>query len=709
MKTLTTLSGISLLILQQNVAALEYRGSNTLRLSEYDAQGPAAPYPFEGSMAYDEFALYLQDYSNAYDYSSAQLTGVYAADDYRHPQTGVSAERVNLTVQKGTSSLPWRAELGDHFAYYSQLTLQQSLKGAQLELQPQTGFGRHSFVVNVGEVESDWRRLNLGENTVAGLSWLFEHNRLGHFALNVVRNERDGFALLNTLDQTQTVYSLAGEKQFLIADHRLSIESEFAHFSGDHSGLSGAQSGQSRSDNAAFVELRGAPLSGRWDALLRADHFGQDYRPGGAIITPDRRSLQAYAGYRFSGSQLRGRIQRYKDNYETANVLTTETVGANLSGAFIPGLSSAVDIFRQTQENENNSVDQDILTATADFSRPLRHNVHGRSSLYYQHIDDHSAVNVDSRVRQIGAFVDYSFQYRSMDALLSPGLVWRDIRDTAIESDELQPALRMTLTRFDHRLEVQYNTLIQDRSRVQGGVDVDTSQWSANYEYRWGQHVFGAEYDRFDRDPDTGADTEAYRASLYWTFYFDRNGGDATAVQTVGSSSAAEFVAIDLLMLPPGSSAEQTRESLNSHNFRQAQQQGNYRAYPYPVFYDVVQSQTLVTELSGGQLQASGVVFQFDNRGDLNNIAQTYASTLRQLIRNYGSPSRNFETGDFSGNIATQLANGSFKRIVEWDMPKGVLRFGIPRRLDGVLRMELIYRQTQPQTNQSLWGFTQLQ
>lgn len=709
MKTLISLSGISLLILQQSVAALEYHGSNTLRLSEYDVQGPAAPYPFEGSMAYDEFALYLQDYDNAYDYTSAQITGVYAADDYRHPQTGVSAERVNFTAQRGSHALPYRAELGDHFAYYSQLTLQQSLKGGQLELQPQTRFGRHSIVVNIGEVESDWRRLNVGENTVAGLSWLVEHEALGNFALNVVRNERDGFTLLNTLDQTQTVYSLAGEKNFVLSNYRLSIESELAHFSGDHAGLTTAQSGQDQSDNAAFVELRGSSFSGRWDARLRADHFGQDYRPNGAIITADRRSLQAYAGYRFSGSQLRGRVQRYKDNYETTNVLTTETIGANLSGAFIPGFSSVLDIFRQAQENENKSIEQDTLTATADFSRPLRHNLHGRSSLYYQHIDDHSIVNFDSRTRQIAAFVDYSFQVRGIAALLSPGLVWREIRDTPIESDELQPTLRISLSRYDHRFELQYNTLIQDRSRSQSGVDVATSQWSSNYQYRWGQHVFGAEYDRFDRDPDTGAETEAYRASLYWTFYFDRNGGDPSIANPVGVSSAAESSAIDLLMLPPGSSPDQVSKSLASHNFKQAQQQGDYRAYHYPVFYDVVQTQTLVTQSAGGQLQASGVIIQFDDRGDLSGMAQTYANTLRQLIRNYGRPSRNFESGDFSGNIASQLANGSFKRIIEWDMPKGVLRFGIPRRLDGVLRMELIYRESQPQTNQSLWGFTQFQ
>lgn len=701
-------SGMAVLILQPSAQALDYHGSNTLRLSEYQSEGPGSPYPIEGSMAYDEFALYLREYTNAYDFYSAQITGVYAADDYRHPENGISAERVNLTAQRGTGSLPYRAELGDHFAYYSQLTLQQSLKGGQLELQPFTGFGQHSIVINIGEIESDWRRLNAGENSVAGLSWLIEQGELGSFALNVVHNEREGFAALGSLDRSQTVYSLSGEKQFLFAAHRLSIESELAHFSGDHDGTVGAASGQSRSDNAVFVELRGAPHTGRWDVRLRGDHFGQDYRPVGAIVSADRRSVQAFGGYRFRGSQLRGRIQRFKDNYETNNLLTSETTGVNLSGAYLPGMNTALDIFRQTLENQAGTVDQNNLTGTLDLSRSLRHNLQGRASAFYQHTDDRTAVNADSRTRQLGVFIDYSFAVNGFSGLLSPGVLWREIREVPVESDELQPTLRLRLSRYDHRLELQYNGLRQDRSRVQGGVDVDTVQWSANYHYRRGQHVFGAEFDRFDRKPDVGTDTEAYRASLYWTFHFDHR-GDPTANLAVGTSSATESSAIDILALTPGSDPADINSALADQNLTRPEQQGAFQAYAYPVFYDINLSQTLVTEQRDAQLQAAAVVIRFDDRGDAVSMAQAYADTLRQLIRQYGRPTRNFETGDFSGNLNSQLANGRFKRIVEWDMPKGVLRFGIPRRLDGDVRMELIYRQQQPETNQSLWGLTQYQ
>ena len=43
-------------------------------------------------------------------------------------------------------------------------------------------------------------------------------------------------------------------------------------------------------------------------------------------------------------------------------------------------------------------------------------------------------------------------------------------------------------------------------------------------------------------------------------------------------------------------------------------------------------------------------------------------------------------------------------RVMEWDTPTGIIRFGIPRRCDGQVRMEIQQRQSFPPPSETLWS-----
>ncbi len=62
------------------------------------------------------------------------------------------------------------------------------------------------------------------------------------------------------------------------------------------------------------------------------------------------------------------------------------------------------------------------------------------------------------------------------------------------------------------------------------------------------------------------------------------------------------------------------------------------------------------------------------------------------------------EEGGFSDNIRNELRSGTFKRILEWQTASGVLRFGIPDRTDGQVRMEIIHANNFASGENNFWS-----
>ena len=69
-----------------------------------------------------------------YERQRLDLAGTLNASEYRGVERGLALERGTFFWEKGDAALPFRAELGDFFAYQSLRTVQRGLKGLQIEV-----------------------------------------------------------------------------------------------------------------------------------------------------------------------------------------------------------------------------------------------------------------------------------------------------------------------------------------------------------------------------------------------------------------------------------------------------------------------------------------------------------------------------------------------------------------------------------------------
>lgn len=691
-------------------------GSNTLRSSIYSADGPGAgsPYPSEGDMYFDEFNVYLSKQNSRYDSMRGEISGVYNAnDDYRSTDFGFVPERMNFVRENGEGELPYRAEFGDHFAYYSYLTLQRSLKGVQLELQPNINtYGyKHSFVITTGANESNWRDLTLQDNYTTGLSWLAQSEQ-GALSLNMVHNFRDNSFKAGTLDRNQYVFSLAGERRFSSSEFDVTFEAEAAHFIGDHNGVTGAASGQDRAGNGFFAQVTGRSKTMPWDYRLRLDRYDQDFQPNGAIVTSDRRSLELHSGWLYqSGVRMRGRLQFFEDGFETANKTSTRTYGANFTGPllkmFLPDVNGSLDAFIQKRDAETSTIDLTTTNLNLSLSKPFSYGWVGRTTAFFQNVDDETAGTADTFTRQLSFNADHAFQIAGFQGIITPGVMLRTLRKGTNDSTDFNPTLAFSLNRDAHSLRMDYGTLVQNRSLTVSGPDINTHTLNLDYRYTKKQHVFGLETNLFGRDPDPGTSTEAYRLSVYWTYQFDRP-ATTVAARTADSLGVKETEStpaeVSIAGLAPGLTEDAVQLALSKAGIRGGVNYAGLIVYEYPLLADVFRRQRLALEFATGNLERSALVIDFDDVGNRDSVLQTFERIRQTLIRQLGNPTRTIEEGDFTANFINDVNAQRLIRIVEWTTASGTIRFGIPRRLDNQVRMEIQHARRFPQPRETLWS-----
>ncbi len=112
----------------------------------------------------------------------------------------------------------------------------------------------------------------------------------------------------------------------------------------------------------------------------------------------------------------------------------------------------------------------------------------------------------------------------------------------------------------------------------------------------------------------------------------------------------------------------------------------------------------LALEFEQGQLARSALVIDFDDVGNGDSVLQTFEQVRQLLIRELGSPTRTCEEGEFGASFAAAVNSQRFTRIVEWVVPTGVICFGIPRRLDGQVRMEIQHATRFSRSGETLWS-----
>lgn len=694
----------------------QVNGSNTVRVEDYDISGNAAasPYQFEGDHYYDEFNINVTRRFSAFESFRGQLYGVANKSDYRFNDDGLNAERVSLFYENGEGGLPYRVEGGDFYSYLSYRTVQRSMKGTQLELQSRSenGAARHSVILFAGANQAQWDDFDLDDDSSAGASWLIEDGELGSVSVNLVYNQAD--SQLNLLDREQWVASVAGETNFTVGTHNLNLEGEYAYFDGDHDGDFSAEQGQNRDDTGIFTEVVGnayRALSYR----LRFEEYGYDYRPRGSVVVNDRRSYEGHVGWQFQGGVgLRGRIQTYEDRFDSINQLDTEIIGAELNGnflaTFLPQASGRIRAYRENVSDEFGDTDRNNKILDFNISSPFSDNITAALNFrWLDQTDDLDGRN-DATTNEVGFEVNHRLKLGNFSGSIIPGIHFRDIDGGSGESRDWTPTLAVNLSNDAHTFRASYDFLDQDRSTT-AGRDLVSQNLALHYHYTKGQNEFGLDVNLHDRDLNVGEDTDARRLSAYWTYYIDKRSNKTFVPQ--GGTRLDPSASLDgslplepelLTRLAPGQIVTDITAKLSASDAPNPALLADAVVYEMRLLNTVNQRQRLAVARTGSLVDKVGLIIDIERDGRPQQVEQLFEEVREDLIRKFGRPSRNYERGEFTPSYSTQVNTGQLIRVAEWDTNQGVLRFGIPRRLDGEVRMEVQHASFFSEARDTLWS-----
>ncbi len=695
-------------------------GSNTLRLESYRVRGDptAGPYQFDGGQYYDELNLTLLRQLSRFDTLRAQFSGVANDSAYRASDRGLVPERINLTREKGDAAVPYRLEFGDLFAYFSFRTLQRSLKGVQLELQPapSASGSRQSVIFVAGANQPSWRHFQAADDWTSGVSWLLETNGQTRLGANLLQNRRQANATLGMLDRTQTVASVTADHAWQWGSQRLRVEAELAGLRGDHDGWQDAtgmvnpSTGQDRRGTGVFLQLSGRTDQAPLDYRLRFERYDQDFRPAGGVITPDRRSAEAHVGWRFSsGLSLRGRAQHFVDAMQSGNELDTSVYGLNLAGPFfagtVTGLSGSVDAFRQGLKKFDGSIDRTTLNLNASLNKPLDANWVGNLGLFWQQMNDHVAGASDTRSTQLQFGATRSIDLAGWSATVSPGLSLRRVSGDAGALKEWSPALALTASKAAHRFSASYGYQ-KLRPDAEALATVAVNALRLDYRYVVGANTFGVEASAYDRQVTVGQFNDTYRLSVYWTHTFDKP-AQAAQRQLAVASDQTGALPRDITVLTaiaPGADFELTRRRLDDAGFRGAVRQGNAVVFEQRLLGEIEQRQRFAVLEDSTMVSRAALVISIDDADSAQSLAQTYERVRKAMLDRFGSPSLTVDEGALGATFVADLNAARLIRVMEWQFDTGRLRLGIPRRLDGQVRIEIQYARSFGAPRDTAWS-----
>ncbi|MEM7504319.1 MAG: hypothetical protein AAF417_19925 [Pseudomonadota bacterium] len=672
----------------------DLNGEITARYEQYGREGAtgASPFQFTGEQHFVELNLNLSRRFSAYETLRGSAFGLVNDSRYRNgTNRGAFFERLNLTWEKGDSAIPFRAQAGDFFGFLSLRTLQRGLKGGQIELQPRMELFDQptSIVLFSGNTEPLYRSFEADEDLYTGASWLVTDSRLGNWSVNLVNNYRKDDQVNNLSDRSQWTGSIAGRHQFEWSGQSLTLDAEYARFYGDFGGANSLQRNQH--DDGVFLELQGrsdTPLT----YSVRFEQYGEDFRPNGASSTPDRRSLEARAGWRFeNGVSLSARAQRFVDSLESTNPSTNQTAGVSLSGPienrYVDNLNMSFDGFVQDVRNKNRTTDSDTVSSTLNLSGALGNGWNGRLGLFYQNATNVSSATTVTRQLTFGA--DRSFQLLGYQGSLSPGVQLRSVSGSNSNTDDISPSVAVSLAKGAHRFDASYRVNVLDR-RDANATDTTRQNLSLRYGYTSGQHSIGLEGELDDQNPTPGTFTTAYKLGLTYRYRFDRPSLARREQQRIQSAGSGFAPVADIAAIAPAARLERSMASLASAGISGALEQADALIYETRYFRTVDQRQRLALVHDDGRIRVAGVIIDLPVPTDSNAVSRTFSDVREELISRYGAPAQTFEESAFDANFVSSVNSGRFLRILEWNTPAGgVLRLGIPRRVDGQIRIEV--------------------
>ncbi len=693
----------------------DINASNTIRGEVYKSTGDtsASPYRKDGAQKYDEFNLNLARQVNPWNRLRFGLDGLVNDSFYRSSERGLTPERLQFGWERGDTGLPFRLQAGDIFGFFSYRLLQRSLKGVQFELQPrmEAAGRRTSLQFLLGSNQRSWKDLQFNDDLTQGVSWVLEDAAWGRLALNAVGNYRARDTALGLPARRQWVESLAGEMPFSSRDWQGSVEAEFSYFSGDHNPDANSD-GQNKEDTGVYVQFQGRSRHKPFAYRLRYERYGEDFQPNGAVVTANRRSYEAHGDYRLDwGATLRARALHYDDAMESGNPLKTTTYGMNYSGRILgrwdPRLSGGVDAYWQERFDRVDRTDSTTRSLTASISRPLNGGWTGDISFNWISTHNHIAAATSAVSRNLNLGLAHTVTLYGWRGTFRPAVSL--IHNSGNGSfDNYAPSVALQLVRGRHRLQANLN-LSRQKSGIRSGIDTDSAAFAFRYAYQASKRdAITLDMDLFAREADPGRGSEAYRLGLAWRHSFNRP--HLSRSRRPSAEVSGNEVPRDRLLteFAPGSVSTGMQSAVAQAGLGAARRIGPFRIYEVHLLPELDLRQRFVLDIEAGVLQGTDLVIDFDSLGDPDGIEQRFERVREILLRRYGPADRDLHRGAFGPSLGADLQAGSFVRAMEWDLPGGVLRFGIPRRVDGIVRMELRYARELPSAYDGDWSITEL-
>lgn len=683
-------------------------GTNTMKAETYSSTGnkESSIYSERGGQYYNEFNIDFSRILSPFNQLKGSVSGVFNDSEYRSRDNGLIFERLNLTQENGDFPVPYRLEAGDYFGFYTQRTMQSSLKGLQLDLQPEFSlFGEeNSVLIHTGVNLPDYKHGDPEDDLYSGMSWLMgkKDTRL---ALNLVRNFRRDKD--NTPEREQYVYSLSGDHKWTLRDQTLSLNGELAWFNGDVD--IGSSSYGKRNDFGYFLNLKGKsklPLTYNY----RFEQYGEHFQPAGASVSSNRRTNEAKAGWRFkNGLRLQGRLQYFQDSLESDNTTDTKTAGFNLNGPltnrFLPGLNMGLDSFLQYVTDDDNTVDTRTNSMNLNLTAPLCGKLSGRTNFSFMKTKNRITGSTTNEACQANLGITHPIFLLGFKGGIDGGVSWqRRLPDT----QDIGANLGLNLGSGPHRINATYRAFLEDPVAKGAEGDIWTHSLAFAYAFTMGRHSIRLEGNYDDRNPELDTYTHDYKIGIAYTINFEKPAHPRPAMaRTVRPVSPKEKAppkeTFRLADLSLGMNFSDARSLTESWFRGRGVKLPGMIVFETEYYDDIDQRQRLVLVQDREKLEKVGVVIYLEDVGGLDTIEQIYQRLQAIITGRYGAPAT-YNTGNFSPNLVHDINAGKFIRNSEWTLSAGIIRLGMPQRLDGMVRIEVQYATSFPPPRQTFWS-----
>ena len=521
-----------------------------------------------------------------------------------------------------------------------------------------------------------------------------------------------------TLERDQRTLSVIMENKGRLFNRPSVLEGELAWFSGDHDGTNGPASGLDRRDTAVYGQLSGG--SSKFTYRLRMESNGQDFRPAGANVSPDRKTAEGFFTWNLqSGRSAQFRLQRFKDGWETANCRTTRVAGLGLQGPVdqYSGVFGAIDMFIEEHIDSARTLDTHVRSTNADLSKTFSDRLSGRLGFSYRFLDDNVRDAGDGRLNQLSLGFDHSVRIADLPGRLGVTMENRLLDNGGERSHEWTPALNLNVHKGPHDFGIHYRLFSQDQVNPLL-LDVDTSDLGLRYRYHRGADTFGVEYLRNHRDTTGGLWTRSTQITAFYQRDIDAILRTGRHLKTIPAPSATTSVSEDpvIAMLTagrPGSSYEEALRAFarpvasdlvtaEPETSVSLQRWGGFDFIERRVFEEVSSRQRLIVVRSGDTVEKT--VLAIDTGKTPSFVQDVFERIKRDLIQRLGAPKNFHEKGTFGPTLERDLRDGSFLRVYDWSVGEGTLRLGIPRRMDNTIRIEVQFGASFSSIPEIPWG-----